>query len=486
MKRYVVLFLVALSLLIPCITLSGCKGDDVGLTEYYVDAAYDGDKTVVATMTVEYFNNTDNLIEELWFNLYPNAFREGAAFKPYLASSEAKAFPNGKSYGQITVTECREGDDGAQFSIGGKDENILVLCLKKGVYPGERACVEIDFTLTLASCNLRLGVTKDTVNLGNWYPVLCAYDSNGFYECTYSAIGDPFYSDVADYTVRLTVPGEYTVASGGDCTLTEVGDKFTSYTYEIENARDVAFVLSKQFNVMCEQEGDVTVSFYYVRCDYAADVLDAACDAITTFTELFGEYPYPSFTVAQTPFVQGGMEYPSLVYVSDALDRQDFITATVHEAAHQWWYAVVGCNQVEHAFLDEGLAEYSTLLFYEINPSYNVDADETLKAKNSEYRAFYGVYEQLMGSVNTVMDRSLNEFSSEYEYVEICYVKPVLMLSGFRKSVGDRRFFKGLKHFYKTYAYKNATPDCLISSFCHAGCDAEGYFNSWIDGKVLI
>jgi len=33
---------------------------------------------------------------------------------------------------------------------------------------------------------------------------------------------------------------------------------------------------------------------------------------------------------------------------------------TVHEAGHQFWYAIVGNNEFEHAWMDEGLNTYST------------------------------------------------------------------------------------------------------------------------------
>ena len=33
---------------------------------------------------------------------------------------------------------------------------------------------------------------------------------------------------------------------------------------------------------------------------------------------------------------------------------------TVHECGHQFWYGVVGNNEFEHAWLDEGLNTFST------------------------------------------------------------------------------------------------------------------------------
>jgi len=475
--------------LVLCLISSSCEGCNVAEKEktvYNISAKFDGEKVIDAKMQVDYFNNTETEITELKFNLYPNAFREDAKLKPVPVQSMAQAYPNGVSYGGIEITNCAQDGEIIGFEISGVDSNILVLCLKNGVFPSERTILEINFTSTLPNCKLRYGYFNGVVNLGNWYPVLCVHESAGFYECTYSSVGDPFYSEVSDYNVNITVPGEYTVASGGECLKTVVDGNITTYSFTFENVRDVAFCLSKDFEVFAGNTGDIDIYFYYTECDFVGDVGEAIERAIDVYSNLFGEYSYDVITVVETPFLQGGMEYPQLVYVSDALGKEDFITATVHEVAHQWWYATVGNNQCEYAFLDEGLAEYSTLLFYENYPEYGVERDEIVNAKTTEYHAFYGVFDQLTGKVNTKMQRNLSGFSGEYEYVEISYVKSILMFDGFRESVGDKKFFKGLKRYYEDLKFKLATPDHLISSFEKSGCDAQGYFYSWIDGKVII
>ncbi|MBQ9709370.1 MAG: M1 family metallopeptidase [Clostridia bacterium] len=481
MKRFFCVIIACIFLL----SVGGCRSTKVERSVYRISASFDGERTVSAEMTFDYFNSTDTEITELAFNLYPNAYRKGAKHPPVPAQSAAQAFPNGVSYGGIEVVSCKESGDDLEFKVCGEDENILVLYLKKGVFPAERVEVEIKFKVELAECRHRLGVFDGVVNLSNWYPVLCYRDRSGFYLKPYSAIGDPFCSEVADYFVELSVPGEFTVASGGDCVKTEVGEEQTRYSFECRSVRDVAFSLCKEFEVFVGKTGDIDILFYHKGCDFAPDAVRAAELAIKTYGELFGEYPYSTFTVASVPFLQGGMEYPCIVYVSDRLEEEQFIQATLHEAAHQWWYGMVGCNQYEHAFLDEGLAEYSTLLFYENHPEYGVTRESFIEAKNTEYREFYGVLEQLTGKVNTVMERPLDDFSGEYEYVEIAYVRSVLMLDGLRESVGDARFKRGLKAFFEKNRFAVAGPEHLAAAFRGVGSDAEGYLYSWIEGRAV-
>ena len=480
MKKRIVLFLLSalasLSLFVAC----GKKEEEV--TAYYISAELFDDFTVKAKMTVDYYNDTEAEIDELKFNLFPRAFREGAKFSPSLPENEARSYPHGKSYGDIVIESC--GD--CFCEIAGEDENILVLSLKKGVFPGERARVEIEFSLFLAECALRLGYTDGFINLGNWYPVLCARRGGDFVECNYSAIGDPFISCVADYELAFTAGGEYTVAAGGECVSTAVDGDKTEYRFKLRNARDLALSLSKNYNVIQKTAGDKKVEVFFSDCPFAEDIASAAAEALTTFSAMFGDYPYPSLAVAVTRFLHGGMEYPSLVFVSDALEKEDAIAAAVHEVAHQWWYAAVGFDEVNEPFLDEGLAEYSVVLFFEEHPEYGYTREGLMDMKTAGFRAFYGAFQSQGVTVNVKMDRPLSSFKSDYEYAEICYGRSALMFDGFREGVGRKRFIAALKRFYEDNLFSIADKDALIFAMSRAAGDAESYFDAWIDGKAIV
>ncbi len=485
MRKFVAFFTTAV-LLFACFSLVGCDKKEGERTLYSVRAEYKEGGMLEVSMTVDWFNNTQTEIGCLKFNLYPNAFREGAKYPPCSIQSVANAYPYGLNYGGITVLGCKSNGGETEWKISGVDCNILELSLKEGTFPGERAEVEVDFELKIPKCRLRLGYTDDYVNLGNWLPTLCVHENSGFYECAYSPIGDPFYSESADYKVELTVPGEYTVAYAGECLKTEVGESLTTYDFELENARDVAFVLSKKFKVKTKDSDGIRITYYYINEEGADKILNAAADSLRTYAQLFGQYAYDSLAVVSTAFVQGGMEYSGLCYISDKLDEETAVNCAAHEVAHQWWYAAVGVNQIENAYIDEGLAEYSTLLFYELNPSYGAVREELVNIRNNEYREFYGVYEQLGGSVSTVMERSLSDFKNEYEYVETCYTKSFLMLDGLRESVGDKKFFKGIKRLYADNKFGIVDTDAFIAAFERSGSSAEGFMRSFIDGKAII
>jgi aminopeptidase N len=179
------------------------------------------------------------------------------------------------------------------------------------------------------------------------------------------------------------------------------------------------------------------------------------------------------------------MEYPALTMISDSLDEANTLYTVVHENAHQWWYALVGNDQFNYSWQDEGLAEYSSLLFFENTPNYGITRTGMLGSATKAYRAFYSVYNQIFGDANTAMNRPLSEFISDYEYVNIAYNKGLLMFEALRTAMGDEKFFASLKDYFESNVYTISTPEHLIAAFVKRA-DVEGVFASFTEGKIII
>lgn len=485
MKKFLSLFLPVALIFCACFCLGGCAENKSARTAYVIDCELTGN-TLVGKEEVTFYNFTDNAFSELKFNLFGNAFRKGAEYSPIAGQYAYAAYPSGESYGSMTITEA-SGENGAlKYEICGDDENILSVKLEEEIFPEESVTVTIGFTLTLADVIARTGINADAINLANFYPALCGVQNGAFYECVYYANGDPFYSDCADFTVTLTVASNYVAASSGKVTATTVKNGKTSNVYSLKNARSFAFVLSKKFETITDKSTGIDINYYYYADETPEKSLKAAVDAINYFNETFGEYPYPSYSVVQTKFIQGGMEFPALVMVSDSLDEKAKVEVVVHETAHQWWQTVVGNNEIEYGFLDEGLAEYSVILFYENHLDYGFTRAALVDSAEKTYKTFCSVYDKLFGKVNTVMTRSLKDFGSEYEYVNVAYIKSAVMYDVLRSSIGDEKFFGGLKKYYEANAFLNATPNDLVAAFNKAGADSEGFFAGFFDGKAII
>ncbi len=465
-------------------TVAACSKRQKRISEYNIFASYDSEtRTLKGTVDFKYYNDTDNEISDLKFNLYGNAFREGAKFSPVSQSYANKAYYAGTSYGSMTVEEV---ENCAGWNIGGSDENILNVTLSEPVYPEQTVSVKISYTLNLALVNHRTGVTENTVNLGNFYPVLCAYSKEGFVECPYYYCGDPFLSECANYNVTIDLPAGYVAASSGKLENESSAADRKKCTYSLGNARDFAIVLSDKFEVASQNVNGINVSYYYYSDSNPQASLSAACESLSYFSETFGSYAYPSLSVVQTGFCYGGMEYPALTMISDSLDSDGNIYTIVHENAHQWWYAMVGSDQLNSAWQDEGLAEYSSLMFFENHPTYSFTRTGIVGTATKSYRSFYSVYNQIFGEADTSMNRNLGAFESEYEYSNIAYNKGLIMFDMLRESIGDDKFKAGLKKYFSENVNRIASCEDLFGCFLSSGVDLEGFFNSFMEGKIVI
>ena len=466
-------------MLIVPIFMVGCAQKDEKLSKYYIDATYEPEsQTLVCEQSVLYTNNTGDALGEICFFLYANSFSEVASTKAYFN----KTYPNGEDFGKIEFESIYVNGQPTNYAIS-DGKNILTLTLDNTLFPQECVKIDLKYTVFLANVRHRLGYYDDTANFGNFFPIVCVHENGGFVKNEYALNGDPFYSDVADFDVRISFPSEFVCASSGNkIETTENG--VTVARCEAKKVRDFAFVLSKKFKVLTAYCGETEISYYYYNDENAENSLEIAKESLETFGELFGDYPYSTLSVVQTNFCFGGMEYPNLVMIADDITGNGYVI--VHEIAHQWWYGVVGNNEFTSPWVDEGLTEFSTALFYEKHPEYGLSYDEIMKNADETYKKFVEVYTKINGQVDESMDRNLNEFATEPEYVNITYTKGMLMFDNIRRLLGDKKFFKCLKNYYKTFMFKNSSADLLIESFTKsAGMKIQKLFYSWIEGSVM-
>ncbi len=481
MRKFLCLFAGAL-LAFGTAGLSACRHES-GTARYSITGEYFPEENkLVAEMEAVIPNRTENTLETLSFELWANAYREGARYAPVSELYRATAYYAGESYGGVEITAV---EGAAGYSVCGEDENILSVSLGEPLYPGESASLKICFTTTLANVDHRLGAGQKNVVLTHFYPALCSYGGDGFREYVYSSNGDPFVSDCADYTLSLTMPAGYKAAFNGVGSTLSEGEKQT-VSVTAEGVRDVALVLGKELNCMSAEAGEVPVEYWYTSDPAPETTLKAATDAVSYFSRTFGSYGYPRYTLVETDFPYGGMEYSGLAMISSALQRADVPAVVAHETAHQWWYGMVGSNQFENAWQDEGLAEYSAALFLGAYPEYGDSYEAAMKRSESGYRAFFSYRSQIAGEADTTMNRPLTAFTGEYEYRNIAYDKGVILFDRVRAAVGDRKFFTGLKNYVSGYTGKIAAPEDLISCFHRAGANVEGLFRSFTDGACVI
>ena len=484
-------------LIISCsVVFTGCKRqkDNIeefgqGLSNYYMDIQYDdNNKSLYAEQTVEYVNNSNALLSEVYFHLYVANFCKDAKNFPVEDMYKAKAYPNGESYASLNVIRVKLNDKDIMPIYEGDDNDFMRIELTDKLEPTQSVEIYIEYSITIPNVSHRFGYTDKGVNLANFYPIACVYDENGWSKNPYHFNGDPFYSDMANYYVNFTCSSDFIGAFTGGAE--EVVDGNTKY-YTINSLciREFSAMLSKNFKTITKNDGDVKYTYYYLNDDTPEKALQCAIDSINTFSDLFYPYPYNYYNVVQASFLYGGMEYPMLSLISDEVENyDDYLNVIVHETAHQWWYSLVGSDEYSNPWLDESLTEFSTLLFYNYNDGYNLNYTDMLNAMHENYNLFVSVYQDVLGSVDTSLNnRSISEYNTSPEYTYCVYVKGTLMFDSLYQLVGKNQFIKSLKLYAETYAYQISTPDGLIACFEKATkTNLQNFFNSWLTDKVIM
>ena len=176
-----------------------------------------------------------------------------------------------------------------------------------------------------------------------------------------------------------------------------------------------------------------------------------------------------------------GVEYPGLFLVGDSLydqpDQPEFGVTIAHEAAHQWWYGVVGNDVFQSPWLDEGLTTYSSSLYFESERSADF-ARGLVDFWQQRYDRLKsdGKDDQVTASLEHFEDQGATNV-----YGTVVYIKAALFFRALRQEIGDEAFFAALQRYYREHKYGIATPADLLNAFEEtSGRSLEAFYNEWL------
>jgi aminopeptidase N len=236
--------------------------------------------------------------------------------------------------------------------------------------------------------------------------------------------------------------------------------------------RDAAFALGPfEENV---RDVDGTSLRVWTLAEHREDVdtlLDSAARQFALLSDLVGPYPYPELDIVDAPGAFGGIEYPGLVYIG-TVGTPWVIEPTVHEVAHQWFYALIGGDQVDEPWLDEAAATFATALYYE-----SVQGSGGGVGYLSNLRAVV----RNQRSADLPIGLPVEGYSGVNEYAVIVYFKGALFFDALRQRLGERDFESFLKAYYETYRFASADSDGFqLTAEQACSCDLDDLFDLWV------
>jgi len=130
----------------------------------------------------------------------------------------------------------------------------------------------------------------------------------------------------------------------------------------------------------------------------------------------------------------------------------EFVVA--HEVAHQWWNAVVGSNSKKHPSIDEAMANYSAVLYFEHFHGRKAAEQQMAMQMKLNYQMH-----RMMGGQDKPVLLPASSFQGALEYAAIVYGKGALFYDQLRTLMGDPAFFSAWKSYYDSYWFRIAGPD---------------------------
>ena len=420
------------------------------------------------------FTNLETVaLDQLYLRLYPNG---------------------GESYGngeiKVSTILLNGGEVEARLSLS---NSLVEVPLTESLLPGEKTNLNLDFSGQVPidfggeeSPNAYgiFNYSEGVLALSDWYPILAVFDQDGWNLDPVRPVGDAVYSDMAYYSVEVTLPTSSVLAATGVELDRQVNDQKSVVQLASGPARTFFLVTSPDFVLSSANAAGVSVNVYTLGdlSEARQHMLEVAVDSMKIFNQDFGMYPYRELDIVQAPMRNaGGVEFPGIVLIEAGRSQepQNPILATTvsHEVAHQWWYNLVGNDVIEEPWVDEALTTFSSMLYWE--KVYGAAAYGNVRA-DFQSRYDKAVENEVQGEINDGI-----EFYSQADhtsgYGAIVYMKGALFFTALREEIGDKAFFGALQDYYREHRYGIASGKDLLAAFeAISGRSLADFYRVWL------
>ena len=448
MRKVITAFILGWALVIGgSVTASAAITTSNTAPHYDVTATLDYKKAMAqVTEKVTYVNQTEQSLNTIAFTVVSHAYGAFRLDSAKVAGATAPAtigpLPRDAT---LEVTLVNEAGEPASLA------------------PNATVVVEITFRLDLAQQkNIRLGRHDHVITLANWLPTVQVFDdeTDDWPRDPYIETGDAFYSEVAQYDIDLTVTNTsaaLTLASSGTLvTPRVVTGTSVSYVLEGANMREFAVLVSERYQTMSTMVGDTKVIHYYVPKDakQAQAVMDTTVAALKWGNEHLGIYPYPTLTVAESmDGTGGGQEYSALFTLASGdynADKVYFNYLIAHETMHQWFYGMVGNNQVTEGWMDESLA---TFLGYQFVKLRMAEEFPTIWAN-----AVVGYYDSGVKKYGYLpLDSSIYDFVNDEHSFRVSYRQGAIFQDAVMTQMGEGVYYAMMQDYVADETYDIST-----------------------------
>ncbi len=455
---------------------------------------------LTGTEKLEYFNNSPDQLSKVYFHLYWNAFQPGSEMD--VRSRElGKTLINGRRDWDDRVKDRISKLDSSQIGfqrikwlkVNGVEQptvlhgTILEVDLQKPIDAKSKVTFDIAFDAQVPVQIRRSG--RDNAegvrySMSQWYPKLCEYDYEGWHTPQY--VAREFYGVWGDYDVSIKIDKSYKIGATGvlknageigwgydkpGTSLKNISSSKRTWHFVGENIHDFVWAADPTYEHIVKSVDGVTINVIYKKSDSLENawqnVADAAVTVLPYMEKRFGKYAYPQYSFIQGG--DGGMEYPMATLI-----KGPGLGTVFHEWMHSWYQMMLGSNENEHPWMDEGFASYAEGEVYSYYRQAKGLKDPELLPLNHA-GAYRGYYYLMKTGLAEPMTTNSDHYNTNLAYEINAYSKGEILLEQLGYIVSDSVRDKILLQYYKLWRFKHPNPN----DFFKIAQDVSGIQLGW-------
>jgi hypothetical protein len=466
--------------------------------DYTIDVTLnDKEKTLDAFEKIVYTNNSPDALQFIWFHVWPNAYKnDQTAFTDQQLQSGNTAFyfSDKDKKGYINRLDFKVDGVTAKTEDHPQHIDIIKLVLPKPLLPNQQITITTPFHEKLPFNFSRGGYDGESFQITQWYPKPAVYDKKGWHEMPYLDQGE-FYSEFGSFDVRITVPKNYVIAATGELqnadekewlmqrsnfdwktqkqkiklkngTIKTVTQKYPpsstetkTLQYKQDNVHDFAWFADKRFIVdtdTCRLASGRIIQAYSFYTPQEKNIwknsVPFAKDAVRFYSNEVGEYPYNVASVVQGPqSFGGGMEYPTITIISPMPSPKYLDEVIAHELGHNWFYGILGSNEREHPWMDEGINTFYEYKYmrkkYGMNKTHEL-LFQTVAARRTDQP----------------IETSSEQFN-EINYAVVAYHKTAEWMRLLESQTGQNVFRDQMHQYFENWKFRHPQPEDFKANF---------------------
>jgi len=475
-------------------------------------------KSLKGEETIHYVNNSPDTLHFVWLQVEQNAFKDGSLNSYVFPATSRFGARNFEGGDVIDHLDQLSGKSGKKALTSRVDGTMMKVDLASPLAPGASTSLSIGWHFDIPEHGAdRMGRDGALFELAQWYPRLAVYDDlRGWNTEPYLGQGE-FYLEYGDYDMYVTVPAGYIVAATGTLanpaevlTPTEIArlkqasgsatpvhiitqDELASgaarktksgtltWHFKANKVRDAVWSASPDYMWDASSwNGHMAYGYYRPSAiDTWKDAADMSRMSIQEYSERWFPYPWPQISAVEGSI--SGMEYPMLAMENKSADKYDLYNVITHEIGHMWYPMIVGSNEREHMWQDEGFNTF--INYFSEARRFPEKGTQTQRAQND-----MELVEQYMGGG---ADRPLEINPDRIDprlLGENAYVKTAVGLQLLREEIlGHEAFDDAFRTYTARWAFKHPSPTDFFHTMENvSGRRLDWFFREWFIENPLF